>query len=81
MSGLIWRAAPYIARLFWPAVLGAALGVLGVVAFADGRNGDMPLVFAVPAAAAAALGVACCLLWAALSIRIYRRRDIPPPPL
>jgi hypothetical protein len=81
MGGLIWRAAPYLVRLFWPAVLGAVLAVLGAAAFADGHSGDMPALLAAPAVAISALGLAGCLLWAGLSIRAYRRRDTPLPPL
>jgi hypothetical protein len=81
MRALIWRAAPYAARLFWPSLVATALAVLGVAAFGEGQAGDIDRLLALCAVAAAGIGVHGCLLWAALSVRAYLRGDIPPPPL
>lgn len=81
MGGLIWRVAPYLARLFWPGLIGTGLAVLGVVALGEGRSGDPDRLLSLCAVVAAAIGVLACILWAALSIRAYRRSDTPPPPL
>jgi lipopolysaccharide export LptBFGC system permease protein LptF len=81
MGRLIWRAAPYAVRLVWPGLVAAALIVLSIAVLGHGRSGELDPLLAVCAIGAAVVGVAMCVLWAAVSIHIYRRADTPPPPL
>ncbi|MEU5156095.1 hypothetical protein [Glycomyces sp. NPDC021274] len=75
------RAAPYLARLFWPVLASAVLAGLSIVVYRDASNGVLGWQNALVAFAGIAVGITACMTWAFDSIREYRRAEPPQPHL
>lgn len=75
------RAAPYLARLFWPVLASAVLAGLSIVVYRDASNGVLDWQNAWVAFTGIAAGISACTMWAAGSIREYRRAEPPQPHL
>lgn len=78
MRALIWHAAPYAARLFWLALIFAALAWLGFEVYRE-TCGALDWAFALKVLAAIGIVAAVCTGLCAASIRAYRKSSPPSP--